>query len=70
MSLARGAGSPDVASTAQARATAKYDAANTKQVKIKLNKRTDKDILDRLEKEVNVQGYIKRIIRENIKEDP
>ena len=46
---------------------AKWDAANTKQVKIKLNIRTDADILAHLEQTENVQGYIKHLIREDIK---
>ena len=46
---------------------AKWDAANTRQVKIKLNLRTDADILDKLDRTENVQGYIKRLIREDMK---
>ena len=45
------------------RAIAKYDAANTVQLKLKLNKKTDADILARLEKSGNKQGYIKKLIR-------
>ena len=44
----------------------KYDAKNTKQVKLKLNLTTDADILARFEQVGNVQGYIKRLIREDI----
>lgn len=51
---------------ARARATAKYDLANTKQFKMKLNKTTDSDILGKLEGMANKQGYIKRLIREDI----
>lgn len=50
-------------SKAQAKASAKYDKANTKGVYLKLNTRTDADILDYLAKVDNVQGYIKRLIR-------
>ena len=46
---------------------AKWDAANTRQVKIKLNLRTDADILDKLDRTENVQGYIKRLIRDDMK---
>lgn len=53
-------------SEAQRRATAKYDAENTVQVHLKLNKITDADILERLEQVENKQGYIKELIREEI----
>ena len=56
-----------MASEAQKRATAKYDAANTKQLKLKLNLTTDKDILAKLDEVDNKQGYIKGLIREDIK---
>lgn len=43
-----------------------YDKQNTKQVKFKFNLRTDADILEHLYAQPNMQGYIKRIIREDI----
>lgn len=56
---------------AQKRASAKYDAANTTQIHLKLNLTTDADILARLEQastaEGGKQGYIKELIRANIK---
>lgn len=48
----------------------RYDAANTKAVKLKLNLKTDADILNRLDEVGNKQGYIKSLIREDIKKDP
>ena len=54
------------ASKAQLRAQAKYDKDNTVQVKLKLNKTTDKDIIEALNK-INKQGYIKELIREDLK---
>lgn len=45
---------------------AKYDAANTVQFKMKLNKKTDADILAKLEQSGNKQGYIKALIRADI----
>lgn len=48
------------------KAVAKYDKANTKQVHLKLNIKTDKDILEQLEKVDNKQGYIKALIRADI----
>lgn len=53
-------------SEAQKRASAKYDAANTTAVKIKLNTKTDADILRKLQEVENKQGYIKRLIREDL----
>lgn len=54
-------------SKAQARASAKYDKAHTKGIYLKLNTRTDADILSKLSKVGNVQGYIKQLIREDKK---
>lgn len=47
-------------------ATDRYDRENTRAVKFKLNLKTDADILAKLEAESNKQGYIKRLIREDI----
>ena len=44
----------------------KWDKNNTKQVKFKFNLRTDADILNHLQAQPNIQGYIKRLIREDI----
>ena len=44
----------------------KYDSTNTVQLSLKFNKKTDADILERLDKQDNRQGYIKKIIREDI----
>lgn len=54
-------------SKAQKEASKKYDKANTKGVYLKFNITTDKDILDHLQDVKNVQGYIKELIRSNIK---
>lgn len=58
-----------MATRAQIKASGKYDAAHTKRVYIKLNKTSDSDILEFLEKIPNKQGYIKELIREKIKEE-
>ena len=52
---------------AQKRAMAKYDKAHTKQIKLKLNLETDRDIIEALEQVDNKQGYIKELIRKDIK---
>lgn len=54
---------------AQKRAVAKYDAKNTRKIVLKLNRATDADILKRLDTVGNRQGYIKRLIREDIEKD-
>ena len=51
---------------AQKRATLKYEAKNTVQVHLKLNKRTDADVIRRLEEVDSKQGYIKEMIRRDM----
>lgn len=51
--------------TAQARASMKYNEKNVKQIKLALNKKTDADIIDILDRCDNVQGYIKGLIRKD-----
>jgi len=55
-----------MATTAQKKAIAKYDAANTIQFKVKLNLNTDADIISEIRKHDNKQGYIKDLIRKDI----
>ena len=63
-------------SEAQKRASAKYDAKNTRMYAIKMNRVTDADILAKLdidgvakfyEAVGNVQGYIKELIRKDMR---
>ena len=56
-------------SKAQLRAQAKYDKDNTVQVKLKLNKKTDADIIKRISEADSKQGYIKELIRLDILRD-
>lgn len=56
-----------MARESQRKANAKYDKANTTGIYLKLNNNTDIDILDHLQSISNKQGYIKELIRENIK---
>ena len=53
-------------SMAQKKAREKYEAANVVQLKMKLNKNTDADILAKLGSVTNKQGYIKELIRRDI----
>lgn len=57
------------ASKAQLRAQEKYDKDNTVQVKLKLNKKTDADIIRYLSNCDNKQGVIKALIRLDILRD-
>ena len=51
---------------AQKRAKMKYDAKATKKIMLKLNLKTDADILAKLEAVENKQGYIKELIRSDL----
>lgn len=53
---------------AQLRATAKYQAKNTKIYPIRLNFNTDQDVIEKLSHVPSVAGYIKELIRKDIKE--
>ena len=48
------------------RAQRKYNSANIVQVSFKVNRKTEPDILKKLESVENKQGYIKQLIREDI----
>ena len=47
-------------------ANIKYDKANVKQYILKIMKTTEQDIIEKLDSEPNKNGYIKRLIREDI----
>lgn len=46
-----------------------YDRKHCKFYFIKLNKRTDAQIIEKLESEPNKQGYIKGLIKEDMKNE-
>ena len=51
---------------------ARYDAENTTRIWLKLNNKTDADILYKLDQEkqgAGIQPYIKRLIRADIKKE-
>ena len=52
--------------SAKVKASIKYNARNTKQIKMNLNIKTDDDILAKLASVPNIQGYIKELIRKDI----
>lgn len=58
-----------MATEAALRAQKKYDQANKdryKNVFVKINRETEKDIVEKLESVDNIQGYIKGLVREDI----
>ena len=59
----------NMASEAQRRAVAKYDKENTTQIKFKLNKKTDADIIEYLKTIENRSQWFKDIVRAEIKGD-
>ena len=54
-------------SSAQLKAQSRYDKAHTQQILFKLNRTTDADILAKLEDVENKQGYVKQLIRQDIR---
>lgn len=55
-----------MATKAQIKASNKYDKENTKSVLLKLNKKTDADIIEILDAVPSKMGYIKGLIRRDI----
>lgn len=53
-------------SEARKRANAKSDKKNTRQIKLKLMKSTDADVLAKLDSVENKTGYIRELIRKDI----
>lgn len=51
----------------KSQADIEYQRAHCKQVKMLLHKQRDRDIITYLESQDNVQGLLKRLIREEIK---
>ena len=50
----------------QVRASIRYNKENTVQISLKLNRSTDADLIDSLNRVANKQGYIKELIRRDI----
>ena len=50
-------------------ASQEYDRINTTRINLKLNNKTDADIIEKLKGTENVQGYIKELIRNNMEEE-
>ena len=50
--------------------TARYDAKSTRRYGLKLNLKTDKEIIDKLDAVGSMQGYIKQLIRQDMTLSP
>ena len=61
-------GGEAMATEARRAQQAEWDAANTTQIKLKLNNKQDADILEKLKGVPSKQGYIKKLIRADIAE--
>ena len=44
-----------------------YEKENIRQIRLKLNRNTEPELIEWVEKQENIQGYIKRLIREDMK---
>ena len=42
------------------------DMVTTRRYSLKLNRKTDRELIEQLDKQENVQAYIKRLIQEDI----
>ena len=56
-----------MATDAMRKAVRKYDAANTSQFHLKLNNKTDEELIEHLKRQANIQGYLKELIRDDMK---
>lgn len=45
---------------------AKYEKENLRQIRLKINRKTEPDLLKWIEKQENIQGYIKQLILEDM----
>lgn len=52
---------------AQKRASAKYHKSALRVINLRLNRHTEPDIIEHLENQSNISGYIKRLIIEDMK---
>lgn len=48
-------------------AKTRYDAKTARYVSLKLNRNTDRDLIQHLERQESIQTYIKRLVQEDMK---
>lgn len=46
-----------------------YEKENIRQIRLKLNRNTEPELIEWVEKQDNIQGYIKQLIREDMKKE-
>ena len=51
---------------AQTEYMANYEKENLRQIRLKINRKTEPDLLAWIEKQDNIQGYIKELIRKDM----
>ena len=49
---------------------AQYEKENLRQIRLKINRKTEPELLEWVEKQGNIQGYIKQLIREDMENQP
>lgn len=47
----------------------KYEKDNLRQIRLKINRKTEPELLEWIEKQGNIQGYIKRLILEDMEKE-
>ena len=52
---------------AQKRASAKYHRESLRTINLRLNRNTEPDLIEYLERQPNISGYIKRLIKADMK---
>ncbi|MBO7661988.1 MAG: hypothetical protein J6U01_01295 [Clostridia bacterium] len=45
---------------------ARYEKENIRQIRLKINRKTEPELLEWIEQQANIQGYIKRLIRDDM----
>ena len=60
-------GADNMRTEATKAAKARYDAKTAKYYSLKLNTNTDREMIEHLAKQENVQGYLKELIRKDMK---
>lgn len=48
---------------------AQYEKENLRQIRLKINRKTEPELLEWIEKQENIQGYIKRLILEDMERE-
>lgn len=44
-----------------------YEKENIRQIRLKINRKTEPELIEWIEQQDNIQGYIKQLIREDMK---